>query len=192
MERAARQRPGVAQTRPAPADRLVTRLSFFLSSFAPLLGIFALRASKENLWLTITLVAVMVAVTLLLVGAMQVRSTVTLQSLVVRDPSDESPQIPTYLLTYLFPFIFASTNGWQDVAAYAVFAALLALLLWQSDAALINPLLLAVGFRLYVFSRGNERVIIVSRKRLSDGSRVLAYQLSPNAYRFQSFAPEGD
>lgn len=170
----------------------MTRLSCFLSSFAPLLGIFALRASRQHLWLTIVLVVVMVAVTLLLVAAMQVRSTVTLQPLVVGDPSDESSQIPTYLLTYLFPFIFVSTNGWQDVVAYAVFAALLALLLWQSDVALINPLLLAVGFRLYAFSRGNERVIIVSRKRLSNGSRVLAYQLSPNAYKFQSFAPEGD
>lgn len=169
----------------------MTRTSIFLSSFAPLLGIFALRASHQHRWLTITLVVLMLVSTALLVVAIRVRENTTTQVIEIGDPTDESPQVPTYLLTYVFPFIFASTDRWQDAAAYAVFAALLVLLLWQSDAALINPLLLAVGFRLYVFSRGGDRVIIVSRERLRNGSRVIAYQLSPDAYKFDSFAPEG-
>lgn len=174
------------------AGLAVTRLSIFVSSFAPLLAIFALRASGNHSALAAVLAAAAAGSALLLILALRARSGLTLQSVVVSDTSDESPQIPTYLLTYVFPFVFVTADRWQDGAAYAVFAALVGLLLWQSDAAYINPLLLVAGFRLYVFSRGPDRVLIVSRKRLRDGSRVLAYQLSSSAYKFDSFAPEGD
>lgn len=163
----------------------------FLTGLAPMAVIFAVRLWGSYPASAIALAVVALCLIVLLPLALRERGKTTSQPFSVASVRDDSHQIPTYLLTYVFPFLFVSVSGWQDLVAYGVFVLLLVVLLLRTDLALVNPLLLAVGYHMYAISTttGSE-LTVVSRERLLVGNRILAVKLADSAYKLDRILSE--
>lgn len=127
-----------------------TRLLLFVSSLAPALIIAGLRlwdAQRHLSWALCTAGAVAFFLTPLV---LVLRRNAGRHELTVADIKDESGQVPTYLLTFVFPFLFLSGQMSKPlIVAYVTFVVFMALLLYRTPLALINPAMLVAGYRVF-------------------------------------------
>lgn len=127
-----------------------TRLFLFVSSLAPVFIIAGLRLFDAQRMLAVLLLVVGVVTFLLTPLVLFSRRKAGKQEFVVSNVKDESSQIPTYLITFFFPFLFSSEQMSASlVAAYVGFAALMVVLLYRTPLILINPSMLIVGYRVF-------------------------------------------
>jgi hypothetical protein len=165
----------------------VTKFALLSSSLVPIFVVLAIRLSGKQCHTAAALVVISIALTALLIVVLQARRRTTAQPFAVDTIRDESQQIPAYLLTYIFPFLFLSVGGWRDVAAFLVFALLVLILLFRTDLALVNPLLLATGFHLYSLTTTSGKcLILVAKDKPSPGQSILAVRLSDTTYKLES------
>ncbi|MBC2681477.1 hypothetical protein GSS87_03540 [Corynebacterium sp. 4HC-13] len=159
-----------------------TRLFLFVSALAPVFIIAGLRFFDARRMLAVLLLVVGVVTFLLTPLVLISRRKAGKQEFVVSNVKDESSQIPTYLITFFFPFLFLSEQmSGPLVASYVGFAALMAVLLYRTSLVLINPYLLLVGYRVFsvdIVGQGGAYIIskeppLPSRstytKRIADG-----------------------
>lgn len=75
---------------------------------------------------------------------------------------DSGGQVAAYLATYLLPLLAAPEPDAWDLAAYAVYGAIIAIITLRSDLAHINPTLYLFGWRVVtvVTAGGDERFLI--------------------------------
>lgn len=127
-----------------------TRLLLFASSLAPALIIAGLRLCNVHRATSVTLLVLGVIAFALTPIVLFLRRNAGIQELTVSNIKDESSQIPTYLITFVFPFLFLpeQMNG-PLVASYIAFAAFIALLLYRTTLALVNPAMLIAGYRIF-------------------------------------------
>ena len=127
-----------------------TRLLLFVSSLAPALIIAGLRlwdAQHHLSWALCTAGAVAFLLTPLV---LVLRRNAGRHELTVADIKDESGQVPTYLLTFVFPFLFLSDQMSRPlIVAYVTFVVFMVLLLYRTPLALINPAMLVAGYRVF-------------------------------------------
>lgn len=170
----------------------MTRVLLILSSLSPLIGIIAIRMVEASpIWaVSLGSVALLAAVSLpiAIFGRRAVADTpFTLVSI-----RDDSAQVPAYLLTYVFPFAFATADDTASFWAYGVFAALLLVLLARTELSLVNPILLAFGFHTYeVRTTGNRTISLISKTQPLPHSTFLAYQVAGSAFSFRRLV-DGD
>lgn len=142
----------------------MTRILLFLSSLAPGIVVVSIRYLGENLWVGITGIAL--GLILLGIGMWAVRSrdkTRPIPTEVVT-LKDETYQIPTYLVTFILPFLFIEVESVPTLAAYAVFILLVVAILYKSDVSIVSPALLLRGYRLYdVVDKEKRNITVVSR-----------------------------
>lgn len=161
----------------------VTRLWLFLSSLAPACLVVGIRLlGSEWLW----------GAVLLLCGALlfpvayfvlRTRRSVTPKPVKVSDIRDESYQVPTYLLTFIFPFLFIDIEDFWNAASYIVLILFVAILLFRSDLSLVNPALLMLGYHIYVIqAEGGEDLLLITKTRPRVGLSISATLLSGHTY----------
>ena len=88
----------------------MTRLVILFSSFAPMLLLIAIRISEVYASVSWCLAGVAVGLTVALTLALRARHKTSAQPFTVEAIKDEGPQYPAYLLTYVFPFAFATVG----------------------------------------------------------------------------------
>lgn len=170
----------------------MTRILLSLSSMAPLIGIIALRVSDGSMIWAVSLGVVAVLSGLFLPLVMVARRSVEGRPMTVSSVKDESSQVPVYLLTYIFPFAFATIENTSAAVAYAVFALLLVVLLLRTDLSLVNPVLLAAGIHSYaVTTSTGAAVTLLARAAPLPGSHILATPLAGDAFHLSKIV-EGD
>jgi len=166
------------------------RTTLLFSSLSPLMAILAIRLSGHHMATAIVLTLMAFGSAALLPVVLRARGATSPQPFTIAGVKDESGQVPAYLLTYIFPFLFVTIDDWRDLAAYVVFAALLLVLLLRTDLALVNPLLLAAGYHLYaVETSAGRSVVLVCRERPMAGNQVLATRLSDSTYKLEQVLP---
>jgi hypothetical protein len=166
------------------------RVRLLIGAWAPGAFIAAFRAADDHpAWAAALAVVGFVAVVSVL-ALLRVRSTINEQPFVVTLVSDESTQVPAYLLTFVFPFVFLNARNWGDVAAYAVLGALVAVLVVRTDLVLVQPLLLAVGYHLYKIetSSGFTGLLLSSTRPLA-GQTIGVVHLAPFALKLTLVQP---
>jgi len=162
----------------------MTRILLSLSSMAPLVGIIALRVSEGSITWAIALGVIAVLLGLFLPLVMLGRRSLEARPIKVAAVKDESSQVPAYLLTYVFPFAFATVDSTAVWVAYGVFGGLLIVLLVRTDLGLVNPVLLAVGIHSYaVTTTGGAAVTVLARTAPLRGSQILATPIAGDAYQ---------
>lgn len=157
----------------------MTRFFLSMSSLAPLIGIVAIRMTEVAAsWaVALGIVAVLSATSLPVV--MIARRQAGERPLTVASIRDDSGQIPAYLLTYIFPFAFATVDGPAAAWAYVVFALLLLVLLMRTDLGLVNPVLLAAGFHSFaVETAAGTSLTLIARRGPLVGSRIVAHPIA--------------
>jgi hypothetical protein len=152
---------------------MLGRPLLFLSSYAPLFALMAIRFEQRWLWISCTILAVLGVISLWLLLRLDARSSPGPHTLAsVKDAGGEAA---SYLATYLLPFLTVATPTARDVLAYAGFLLVAATINLRSAVVQVNPLLYVLGYRvLSVTDDHGLHAYMVTRHRPPAGNRVLA------------------
>lgn len=152
----------------------------FLSSLSPGLLVVAFRLLPESLLLGLIVLACSVVLFPAGLITTWIRSRQPPTLIHVVAVKNQTFQVPTYVMTFIFPFLFINVDDLWTVAAYAVFLVLIGLLLSKSDVSIVNPGLILRGYQLFVATvegenKGQTRDIMIISKEpppLDEISRV--------------------
>jgi hypothetical protein len=153
---------------------MLGRPLLFLSSYAPLFALLAIRFEQRWLWISCTVLAALGVVSLRLLLRLDARSAPGPHTLAsVRDAGVEAAG---YLATYLLPFLTVATPKIRDVLAYAGFLLVAAVINLRSAVAQVNPLLYLLGYRVLAVTddHGLHAYMITRHPRAAGGDPVLA------------------
>jgi len=151
-----------------------TRLILFLSSYAPLFLIIAMRGWRDSRGLAIGLAAVaLISVVVLFVFLHNVRKLtadkVAIPSVISRDGDAMS-----YIVTYLLPFLAVKLNDVTDVASLGMVLFVIGLLYVNSNMIYTNPVLNIAGYHVFEIqdSEGKTAALICKRSYIRTGSEL--------------------
>lgn len=149
----------------------------FLSSYAPLFAILAIRVQTMSIRLACVALAVAGVLALLLILNLDRRTTRAEATLMeVRNAGAEAS---SYLAGYLLPFLVVADPTMSDVLAYTLFLIVVGVVTIRTGVIQVNPLLFVVGYSVYhVTDSTNTRYYLLSRRRLTVGTTVLTTSLS--------------
>lgn len=161
----------------------MTRLLLFTSSLSPGIVVISVRYLADSP--LPGLIGIFAGILLMSLGFVAIWSRGKTEPVPkeIRSIKDETYQVPTYLVTFLLPFLFIEARDIPSLFAYAIFAGFVALILFRNDISLVNPGLLLAHYRLYdaVDASGeNITVIAKSRPRLTGHESLRT--LSGNVY----------
>jgi hypothetical protein len=155
---------------------LLVRLRLFISSYAPLFAILAVRFRDPRLEVACAVVAAVAVASLLLL----LRAARRIQP----DPhridrvADRGAEVAGYLATYLLPFVTVTEPSSRDIAGYVFFLVVVGIVYVQSDMVQINPLLYLLGYQVSAVTTSDGwSGVLVSRGQPRPGSAVLASRL---------------
>lgn len=160
------------------------QLALFLSSYAPLLAVFALLDTFGRGWPTIVcwvFAAIGSVVPWLLLAATR---KVHPQAVKVGNARSRTGDVLAYVATYLVPFAAMSASTAREREALGLFVLLVAVLYVRSEMFFVNPLLALFGFRLFdVETPSGTPVVVVCRRRfLPNGTDLKARRLGEYVY----------
>jgi hypothetical protein len=163
----------------------VAQLALFLSSYAPLFGVFALLDSFGKGWPTVACVALALTGPVILgVVLLVARASLAPQQLGITTSQTRDGDAIAYVATYLVPFAAIAATTPREQFAVGLFVLLLAVLYVRSELFYINPLLAVAGYRLFQVStpQGASVVLIARRRFLPSGVVLNARRLSDYVY----------
>ncbi|MDO5031284.1 hypothetical protein [Corynebacterium sp.] len=143
-----------------------TRLLLFMSALGPALMIAGIRIYEFQHMLSVVVFISGFVALLPTPIVLAVRRKAGTQAFTVSSIKDESSQVPTYVITFIFPFLFISEAPSPPlIASYTAFALLVLLLLYRTSLALINPLLLLCGYHIFSADvREQGTIFLISKK----------------------------
>ena len=148
----------------------VTRFGLFLSSYAPLFGILAVRFTQG--WLVALCIGIAAAGFILALWILFAHGNHTAAApITAASVEDVGSQATGYLVTYLLPFVALKQPGGREVVAYAIFFLVAALIYVRSDMLQVNPTIYLLGRRIAkVTSKEGRTLYTISSKRVLPGS----------------------
>ncbi|MBI5341591.1 MAG: hypothetical protein HZB45_28260 [Mycolicibacterium rufum] len=164
---------------------VVARGVLFVSSYAPLLILFAVLKSFGPGWPSRVCVIVgLGSVALLIVGWMVTQRKLSFNYLEFQGARSRDADVMAYVVSYVVPFA-AATNA-DDPAtrwALALFAALIAVLYIRAAVFCVHPLLLLAGIHVYEATHDGVPTIVLTRQRhLRQQCRLQVVRIAPNVY----------
>jgi hypothetical protein len=145
----------------------------FLSSYAPLFALLAIRFQPPWLWISCVVLAGLGVVSLLLLLRLDARSSPGPH--VLASIQDAGGEAASYLASYLLPFLTVATPTARDVIAYIGFLLVAATIHLRSAVVQVNPLLYLLGYHvLSVTDDRGLRAYMITRHLVPTGGRVLA------------------
>jgi hypothetical protein len=156
--------------------RLLVRLRLFISSYAPLFAILAVRFRDSKLELACALLAALGAASLLFL--LRTARRIQPDPHRIETVADRGAEVAGYLATYLLPFVTVTEPSARDIGAYSSFLVVVGVVYVQSDMVQINPLLYLFGYRVSAVTTGDGwSGVLISRSQPRPGSVVLASRL---------------
>ncbi len=145
--------------------QLPIKVMAFFGAYAPLFAIYGIRAIPINLYLALALgVAAVVFPIIVVAYVQQSRKDANAESTPVAGVARRDDQIMAYLFTYVLPFVGLAFSDFYEVAASAVFLLVLFVLYIRTNLFYVNPVLGAVGYRVYEIQIDNAPARIVLSK----------------------------
>lgn len=153
---------------------ILTRLILFLSSYAPLFVIIAMRGWRESRHFAIGLVivavlSVVVLLTFLRTAQKLSHSKVNVASVISRDGDAMS-----YIITYLFPFLTVKLTDPTDVVSLGIVLSVIGLLYANSNMIHTNPMLNIAGYHIFEIEDGDGKTtaLVCKRSYIRTGSEL--------------------
>jgi len=151
-----------------------TRFVLFLSSYAPLMLIFAIRDPlkfrfSRSVFLVLALSSLALLWLFVRTGQRLAAYSIAVQSAQVRDAEAMS-----YIVTYFLPFLGISGDNWPDAASLLLVYAVVAIIYVNSNLIYINPMLNLAGYRLFevVGPNGKVSALITRRDYILPGAEL--------------------
>jgi hypothetical protein len=152
----------------------------FLSSYAPLALIFAVRSDAAISWiswLVVGLVGMLLVISIIYGGRRRSPIEVLIGSV-----EDLGGEVGGYLATYLLPFISGPPHGLHESLAYAIYFAVAWAVFVRSRLILVNPVLYVLGWRLVKIGLvGGREFVLVCRSAPAIDSPLLVSSLMGRA-----------
>lgn len=156
---------------------LILRSRLFLSSYAPLFALLAIRFRDPTLQVVSGALAVLGVGTLILL----IRRAKGIEA----DPhrietvADRGAEVAGYVASYLLPFVTVAQPQGRDIAAYILFLIVVGVVYVRSDMVQINPLLYLSRYRVWAITTTDGwSGYLISRNRPRPGSVLLASRLA--------------
>jgi hypothetical protein len=149
----------------------------FLSAYAPLFALLAIRFQPRPLMLTCAGLAIAGLASLLLLLNLDSRSEKGAHKLI--EVKDAGAEVGAYLGAYLLPFVTVTSPNFRDEVAYLLFLVVAAAVYVRSSVVQINPLLYLLGYQvLAVVDKNHLRAYLVTRRKYRVGDIVQATRFS--------------
>jgi hypothetical protein len=173
-----------AQTMKTPVSTQISRYyvsaSMFLGAYAPLALLFAMRLMGKNHPIkaaVCVLIFVLVAANLFLMLRVMRAEPGDYRAAEVESGSGE---LAAFAASYLLPFVVVGDVSNWDLAAYAAYMIVVAIISLRGDYLHLNPLLAICGYRLYTITTGRgRRWLVLSMERIRKDDELDARALSP-------------
>jgi hypothetical protein len=164
---------------------VLARTVLFVSSYAPLLFLFALLESFGSGW-TSRLCVIVGAVSIVALGLIWWSLGTQLQPEQdqFQGSHNRDSDVMAYVVSYVVPFAAVTDKGDDSTRlALAVFAGLIAVLYIRSAVYYVHPLLLLVGIHVYEATRHGVPVVVLTRQRyLRQTCTLRVINIGPNVY----------
>jgi hypothetical protein len=156
-----------------------TRLILFLSSYAPLFLILAIRSWVENRKLSIGLAVVALVSLVVLWAFVRQARTLAAQPISIASVVSRDGDAMSYIVTYLLPFLAVNFKEVRDVLSLAIVFFVIGLLYVNSNMIYTNPVLNIAGFHIFEVedSDGKTTALICRRSYVRPGSELRAVSL---------------
>lgn len=153
----------------------------YASSYAPLLGILALR-SIACIWLVGVLVGIVAASLAALKATIASTRRMNHVQFNVESYRSRHSDVAGYIATYIIPFSLINTFRWEDWISAGLLFLVIGYVYVSSDMICINPVLSLFGFRIFrVVEQQGIEFMLVTRSR-SVPSTVRAHRMSDGVY----------
>jgi len=162
----------------------------FLSAYAPLFLIFALRFERWQLWVPCAVLCVVGVVA----GPLVLRAFrgVTAQALPLKTVEDRGAEVSGYLAGYIVPFVAAKDPEPGQILGYAVFILLAAVIYLRSTLVQINPTLYFFGWRVVSIQVGEGwSGHLLTKRNLPAGATIRGIRLTERVYIDDARAARG-
>ena len=169
--------PTAGQAPGPPADQeqdpgvFFVRSQLFLSSYAPLFAILAIRFDGTALK-TVCACLAGYGVLYLMVVVWLVPRRAQPRSYPVDSVDDAAGEVAGYLATYLLPFVTVPSPSAADLAGYCIVGVVIAVIFTRSELARINPTMYLLGWRVAVIGTGAASRYLVCRRLPRAGGSV--------------------
>ena len=141
----------------------------YLSSYAPLFVIFAIRNLSDWVVVAATL-GLALSASLMLLVVIRGRGRINPEQLTVEVLSSRGTDVAAYVTTYLIPFVFDSAAGPRDWASLALLIVTVGVVYVRSRLIYVNPLLGIAGYRVFEIKMESGQVAaVIARSYLRDG-----------------------
>lgn len=151
-----------------------TRLILFLSSYAPLFLIIAMRGWSPNRHLAQGLAAVSLVSVVVLFIFLRTAQKLAADRIKVDSVASRDGDAMSYIVTYLLPFLAVNLNDVTDVASLGVVLLVIAILYVNSNMIYTNPVLNIVGYHIFEVhdADGKTSALICKRAYIRTGSEI--------------------
>lgn len=160
----------------------LVRCMLFISSYFPLTLIFwILFVTRQPLWAWGSLIVGIVGVIVTYIYFLLFLPTVSPIQAKIETQQVRDGDVMSYIASYVVPFITFPLDGWQQLAALAVFIFVLGCVYINSDMIRINPMLNIIGYHLYEItleSSPETYALITRRKRMKRGQTIRIVDVS--------------
>ena len=153
----------------------VSESVLFLSSFAPLFGVFALLDSFGAGWpSTLCLALMIVGLAAPFVLGPVIVSKLANDPLRIQSAQSRDGDALAYVATYLVPFAAFAASTTRERLALLLFVVVVAIVYVRSHLFYVNPLFAIVGYRLFQISTPEgASVVLVTPRRFIPANEVL-------------------
>jgi len=164
---------------------VTSRLVLFVSSYAPLLALFAILDSFGPGWPSVAcaLAAAVSVLALWLVWTLVGRSAGNWQ--VLESSRNRDSDVMAFFVTYVVPFAAAQDANGRTRIALLVFAVIIAALYVRSAIFYVHPLLLLAGYHVFeATTEAGRPIIVITRQRyLRQRETLWTTLIAPAVYR---------
>lgn len=170
----------------AEAALSVTKFALLASGLVPALIVLAIRLYPHHHAASMALIVPSILLIAVLARAMRARDATNAKPILILTVEDDTNQVPSYVITYVFPFLFLSMDTTADLVACIAFALFALILVYRTDLALVNPLLLVVGYHMFRATTAAEKLILVSKVRPLPGQTATAVRIADRTYQLKT------
>lgn len=158
---------------------LLGRLILFVSSYSPLLFIFAaLYSHKYPVASALSAVVGVLSIAITLIFLRATRRMLEPVRLTVDKTVSKDAEAMAYIVTYIVPFLALPFDTWRYWLSMGILFVMIAAIYMNSNLIFINPILNMAGFHVYeIESQGVGHFVITSKSHITKGSSFSAVRL---------------
>ncbi|MDN3935383.1 hypothetical protein QWJ39_03515 [Arthrobacter sp. YD4] len=155
----------------------LTKPVMFISSYAPLFLMLAIRFDDSVLRLTCLALGLAGIFAFLIIQQLQKSGPAPEHNVVRAAPAGSGAS--SYLAGYLLPFVTVPSPTLGDLGGYGLFLLVALIVHVRTDIIQVNPILFLFGWRIYAVEiSGGFLGHLISRKRVLAGDKVKAYRMT--------------